>query len=80
MDHDVQTWKKRQIKLHPNDYEERIKDDWNWYRLPDNMKEMDPRGYWWIPKGFGIFWRNGKISAFFSIIIGLSLQILQMLD
>jgi hypothetical protein len=78
MEYDVQKWKKNQVKIHPKDYEERIKDDWNWYRLPGNMKEMDPREYWWIPKGFGKYWRNAKATSFFLVVGGLILQIIQL--
>ena len=78
MDRDVQKWKDNQVKIHPKDYQERIKDNWNWYRLPDNMKEMDPRAYWMVPKGFGTYWRNVKVTSFFFVVGGLILQGIQL--
>lgn len=78
MQRDVETWKSTQIKSHPKDYENRIKDDWNWYRLPSS-DQSDPRSYWMVPKGFGIYWMWGKRLAFGGIIGGLILQGVQLL-
>lgn len=73
---DVETWKQNQVKRYPNNYEGKIKDDWSWYRLSDS-EQGDPRGNWWVPKGFGIFWSRGKKVAFTCVIVGFVLQGIQ---
>ena len=76
MQSDVDFWKRLQVITHPNNYADKIKEDWNWFRLPGS-DQGDPRGKWLVPEGFGIYWSRGKKIAFTCVISGFILQGIQ---
>lgn len=77
MQGEVEFWKSIQVIIHPKDHADRIKDDWNWFRLPGS-DQGDPRGRWLVPKGFGIYWSRGKKISYFLVISGFVLQGIQI--
>jgi len=76
MQRDVGFWKRMQVITHPNDYANRIEENWNWYRLPSS-DQGEPRERWLVPRGFGTYWSRGKRTAFFCVISGFVLQGIQ---
>jgi tetrahydromethanopterin S-methyltransferase subunit G len=76
----LENWIKWTKLIHPNSYEERIKRNFNYWRNYRNIKEESPDGdAWMIPLEFAVFWKRMKNTAFFSVIGGLFLQIIQIL-
>lgn len=75
----LENWIKMITLLYPKSYERRIKRDFNYWRNYRNKAEPSPDGEaWYVPKDFAHYWRNMKLLAFFSIIIGFFLQIIQL--
>ena len=75
----LKNWTKMITLLYPKSYEKRIKRDFNYWRNYRNKAEPSPdiEG-WYVPKDFARYWHYMKLLAFFSIIIGFFLQIIQL--
>ena len=67
-DRHVDGWKEFQKKLHPNDYQERIKDDFNYWRYHKDKSREDIVHEWMVPIRFATFWKNMKLFSLFSIL------------
>jgi len=74
----LENWIKIIKAIYPNSYEKRIKRDFNYWRDYRDKEKSSPHGEWFVPKGFAWFWHIMRYGAFFSIIIGFFLQIIQL--
>jgi len=74
------TWTKVIKILYPKSYKIKIERNFNYWKDWRDKTKDSPDAEWLIPKGFAWYWHIVKYGAFFAFVIGLALQIFQMLD